>query len=295
MKSKSTINMLKKIWDTSPKDINGEVPIPSASQDTSFYNIFLEKNSSFPANYSTQQATLLMVVGGEAKIEVDGKILKMKAGTLLTLKRKIKYRILKLETTCYLVKIKFHISFKWIKFIHDLHLRSTREQKLAEIYSKRMLDKGYFYFLNSAKSLPSKLCVQLLHEYWESNLFTWNVGVYFTQLILVSSLERVRADNTELPVLNKENLIDYIDENYANINLTVAARHFGFSSSYFSRQVKKIMGTTFIRLVEKRRIEEAKRLRITKKYTINEIMQEVGYASKSFFYKKLKEEIDNIN
>lgn len=294
MKSKSTINMLKKIWDTSPNDINGEVPIPSASLDTPFYKIFLEKNASFPADYCTQQATLLMVVGGEAKIEVDGKILKMKAGTLITLKRKIRYRILKLETTCYLVKIKFHISFKWIKFIRNLHLRSMREQKLAEIYSERMLDKGYFYFLNSSKSLPSKLCVQLLHEYWESNLFTWNVGEYFTQLILVSSLERVRSDHSELPVLNKENLMDYIDENYVNITLTAAANHFGFSASYFSRQVKKIMGTTFIKLVEKRRIEEAKKLMLTKKYTISEIVQEVGYASKSFFYKKLKE-IDNMN
>lgn len=281
--------MLKKIWDSSPKDIDGEVAIPSASSETSFYNIFLEKNSTFPADYCTQQATLLMVVGGEAKIEVDGKIFAMKAGTLLTLRRKIKYRILKLEATCYLVKIKFHISFKWIKFIKHLHLRSSREQKLAEVYSRRMLDKGYFYFLNSSKCLPSKLCVQLLHEYWESNLFTWNVGEYFTQLILVSSLERVRAESSELPPLNKENLLDYIDENYSTINLTQAADYFGFSPSYFSRQVKKLMGKTFIQLVENRRMQEAKRLMATKKYTINEIIQEIGYASKSFFYKKLHE------
>lgn len=294
MKSKSTINMLKKIWDESPKNINGEVPIPTASLETSFYNIFLEKNSFFPADYCTQQATLLMVVGGEAKIEVDGKIFVLKAGTLLTLRKKIRYRILKLETTCYLVKIKFHISFKWIKFIKNLHLRSMREQKLAKIYSERMLDKGYFYFFNSSKCLPSKLCVQLLHEYWESDLFTWNIGEYFTQLILVSSLERIRAESSELPSLNEENLLDYIDENYVNITLTQAANHFGFSASYFSRQVKKLMGQTFIQLVEQRRMKEAKKLIATNKYTITEIVQEIGYASKSFFYKKLHD-IENLN
>ncbi len=85
-----------------------------------------------------------------------------------------------------------------------------------------------------------------------------------------------RSHNEQL----KAALLRYIEENYANRDLSVAsmARAFAISPSYLSHFFKEQTGVNALERVNRRRIERAKELLADRRLTISAVAQEVGYS-----------------
>ena len=85
-------------------------------------------------------------------------------------------------------------------------------------------------------------------------------------------------------------ILKYIEtESLEKISMTEYAKRCCYSPAYFSRIFKKCFGCTFTDFVKHTRIEKAKELLLNTSYSIDEIMNNVGYSDKKQFYKVFAE------
>ncbi len=80
-------------------------------------------------------------------------------------------------------------------------------------------------------------------------------------------------------------VIRYINENFDNkdLNFNYIVDKLKFNRSYLSREFKRRMGQNPSEYIFNIRIENAKKLLKTKKYTLEEVAQKVGYSDKGYF------------
>ena len=80
-------------------------------------------------------------------------------------------------------------------------------------------------------------------------------------------------------------LMHYLDP---NISITMVAQHFGYSESYSSLRLKRVLNKSFSSYIEELRIKKAKEYLTSGELNINEISQAVGYSSASVFGRAFK-------
>ena len=83
-----------------------------------------------------------------------------------------------------------------------------------------------------------------------------------------------------------QELSDYIDRNLgSDLTLSALAQRYFYNPSYLSRMFKKQFGASLTEHIGKRRISQAIHLLRETKLTVSEIATQVGYPSKSAFYR----------
>lgn len=98
--------------------------------------------------------------------------------------------------------------------------------------------------------------------------------------------EKRESNNFEL----KEKVLEYIDENYSdkNLSLLLVADYFKMSNSYLSRFFKDHTGYNFIDYLSRVRIQKAKDLMENDEASITDIADMVGYNSANSFIRAFK-------
>lgn len=90
---------------------------------------------------------------------------------------------------------------------------------------------------------------------------------------------------------NVEQIREYIDRNFANpdMGLALLSQEFSMSSAYLSRFIKAELGAGILDYVNKRRVEEARRLLKETNMTVKQIAETVGYISDITFIRVFKQ------
>ncbi|OMF29532.1 helix-turn-helix domain-containing protein [Paenibacillus sp. FSL H8-0259] len=98
--------------------------------------------------------------------------------------------------------------------------------------------------------------------------------------------ERKRSHNTEL----KDQLLEFIHENYADVNLglTHISERFRFHPTYVSKYFKEQTGTNVIDYINQYRIEEAKKILQQDELTVQEVSELVGFLNSNSFIRVFK-------
>jgi YesN/AraC family two-component response regulator len=91
-------------------------------------------------------------------------------------------------------------------------------------------------------------------------------------------------------IVLKENILEYIDKNYTDGNLSVClvASYFNLSESYFSQFFKEQIGDTFSSYIEKLRIGLACNLIKAGTLSVDQIAQKTGYNNTNSFRRAFK-------
>lgn len=82
-----------------------------------------------------------------------------------------------------------------------------------------------------------------------------------------------------------EEIIAYIEENYATVTVKDLVAKFHFNEDYYNRILKDKLGMTYLEYVQDIRLKNARRMLKTTKFTIDEVSEQVGYQNKGYFYK----------
>lgn len=98
--------------------------------------------------------------------------------------------------------------------------------------------------------------------------------------------ERQRSNS----VIHKKNIVDYIDREYHNpdISLTMVAERFNLSETYLSSLFKEQTGINFSDYLELIRMDKAKKLLCESELPVGEIARQVGYSSANTFGRAFK-------
>jgi AraC-like DNA-binding protein len=114
------------------------------------------------------------------------------------------------------------------------------------------------------------------------------VSMHIKHLMLVlvrhDTLGVLRTRNGTNPQLLRP-VLGYVEEHLSRkIELEQVSRLANMSYSYFSKYFKKVMGVSFTEYVNRKRIQKAERLLITRDMKITEVAAEVGIENMAHFY-----------
>ncbi|QHQ60894.1 helix-turn-helix domain-containing protein [Anaerocolumna sedimenticola] len=95
--------------------------------------------------------------------------------------------------------------------------------------------------------------------------------------------EKKKSRNNEL----KENIIHYLEENYTDSSLTMAAvsHKMRISEKYLCNFIKEQTGETFAVYLERIRIQHAKEYLITTNWSNEKVAEQTGFAAVNTFYR----------
>ncbi len=82
-----------------------------------------------------------------------------------------------------------------------------------------------------------------------------------------------------------EEITAYINDNLANISLAALTEEFHFQEDYFNRLLKLQAGLTYTEYLQQCRLKRAEELLLSTSYSIDHVMELIGYHNKGYFYK----------
>lgn len=285
----AALSMNQYLWDFLQNNSasSNELKLDPKDKEFNFYTIYLEGLPHEQVDYVTDTATLVFVLDGEGEVRFSHNSLNLTQGNIVFIEKNSQYSISS-PSRSLIIKFKMKPGFKWGDSL-DKNYQSREEEKTALRFEQGLVNEGYCFFKTTSVMKSSQYLSQLLEEYLNGSLFGNLAAQHYISLILITAL-RTQLINTSLIADNggfgKFSLEEYIDNHYNDINLTDTAAHFGFNKNYFSSLVKEKTGKSFVEHVDQRRMKEAKRLLALPNISLEEIIQRVGFSSKSFFYKK---------
>ena len=86
-------------------------------------------------------------------------------------------------------------------------------------------------------------------------------------------------------------VLDYINVHFTEpIRLHWLAEKYNYNPAYFGRLFRRSYGTSFEAYLQKKRISYAKELLVTTNYSVDNILQKIGYTNKNNFYRAFLED-----
>ena len=91
---------------------------------------------------------------------------------------------------------------------------------------------------------------------------------------------------------NLEQILRYIQRNYATVSLTELAKEFGYTAPYLSKAIAKYCGMSFVEYRNRERLTAATALLLSSRYTIEDISRQCGFVSQSNFYVQFRKKYE---
>ncbi|WP_028559956.1 AraC family transcriptional regulator [Paenibacillus pinihumi] len=109
----------------------------------------------------------------------------------------------------------------------------------------------------------------------------------------LSSLESIKQLREHKFYRKIEEIMHYIQENYADSSLSVEAlaEAAGYTPNYFSKLFKEVTGINSGEFIRKVRMEKAKELLKNEEYRVSEVAEMCGYPNSSYFYSAFKKDV----
>ena len=82
-----------------------------------------------------------------------------------------------------------------------------------------------------------------------------------------------------------EEITQFMNEHLADISLAALTQEFHFQEDYFNRLLKSHAGLTYTEYLQQCRLKRAEELLLSTSYSIDYIMELIGYHNKGYFYK----------
>lgn len=266
-----------------------ELEIISKNFKFPWYKLYVEKRHLEWITYKTEKPNLLFCVNGDAEIQIENQIINLSTGNILVLKENLSYKIRILNDKTILIKFKLAPDFSWKEIFADMYSPTVEETEVKNIFEKKYKENGYIKLKNNNAMMSNQILRRAIEEYIQGGMYVIPINMSYLRLAAFLSLREqlfVTLPTAKTGGFNPEILTQYINTNFANISLEKAANYFGFNKNYFSSLVKKKTGKSFMEQVDERRMTEAIRLLRNPNISLKEIIKQLGYSSKSFFYKK---------
>ena len=99
--------------------------------------------------------------------------------------------------------------------------------------------------------------------------------------------QRLTQDRVDQAQSLEKEILDYIEQNYANqqLSITSITEHFRISAPTLQKRMNACVGKTFSAYVEELRMNKARKLLLSTELTIQEISESIGYTNTNSFYK----------
>lgn len=249
------------------------------------------KKREFIGLHHHDYCEIVYCVGGICTALIGNKKYKIKEGELLLIHSHEPHDVGTTES-----EAEYYV----LRFLPDVII--TTEMRVSE-YSYLMLitnsDKKYQSHFPSFEfpiGMIETLMQKIANECNEKKLGYETIMRSDTISILFYIIRKWNEKHPELleSEISKENeivlkkAIEYIEENYADVDEKKCADHVFVSTAHLSRLFKRGVKTTFNAFVNEIKLKEAQRLLSSEKMSVTDVANQVGYTDVSYFIKIFK-------
>ena len=249
--------------------------------------ITMRKHTRFIAfpEHTHDYVELIYMCKGSTTHIVEGKEIKLCEGELLFLGQGIRHSIKKAEQNDIAVNFIILPHF----FVDTLYAMGENESPIKRFFVNCLCgndSNSYLHFNVSGETEVQNLMENLILIVMSDTLskrkqLQMTMALIFMQLI--SHTDKLIAELNENTVVFK--ILDYIETNYINGNLSEAAQLFHYDVSWLSRETLRKTGKTFTQLMQEKRLSQAAFLLKSTNKSFADISVAVGYENTSYFHK----------
>ena len=183
-------------------------------------------------------------------------------------------------------------------FFNSMFMSSLSENDIMSkfiikaIYYKKEYSE-YLLFPSSNNEFIQIIMKRLLCECFDKKVaFDTAVNAYiillFTEFLRDYKNNMGDSNVKDLNIAIITEIKNYLYKNYKVANLKTTSEYFHFNADYLSKLIKNLTGDNFTSLLQYIKLKETCTLLKNSDYTIEEIMNRVGYSNMSYFYKLFK-------
>ncbi|WP_285122010.1 helix-turn-helix domain-containing protein, partial [Lactococcus petauri] len=153
------------------------------------------------------------------------------------------------------------------------------------IYQFSTMDDVHFYILSLLKQVV-KMC------YFNNKLTKAAFVLLIVEMSqMTDSCLCLHDSDISNNVLAKE-ILNFIENNIRTVSLENISQKFHFHPNYLSALIKKETGCSYSEWLIKFRIDYAKKYLSQTDLSVQQIIEEVGYSDKTYFFKLFKEHVN---
>jgi len=164
------------------------------------------------------------------------------------------------------------------------------------IYEKKDQEKALIIRSQKENPFITKRFNSILETLYDNKPYADLIVNHLVQILFIEIVHNIDVEDyiyqegTHNKTINILEVLNYIQNNYADVTLSEVANRFYFDADYLSKIIKNFTNQTFIQFVQKQRLTNAAILINNSKLTVEEIAHQVGYANMNYFYKLFKNE-----
>ena len=249
--------------------------------------ITMRKHTRFIAfpEHTHDYVELIYMCQGSTTHIVEGKEIKLCEGELLFLGQGIRHSIKKAEENDIAVNFIILPHF----FGDTLYAMGENESLIKRFFVNCLCgndSNSYLHFnvsdVTEVQNLMENLILIVMSDTPNKRKqLQMSMALIFMQLI--AHTDKLIAELNEDTALFK--ILDYIETNYINGNLSEASQIFHYEISWLSREILKKTGKTFTQLMQEKRLSQAAFLLKNTNKNFTDISVAVGYENTSYFHK----------
>ena len=249
--------------------------------------ITMRKHTRFIAfpEHTHDYVELIYMCQGSTTHIVEGKEIKLCEGELLFLGQGIHHSIKKAEQNDIAVNFIILPHF----FSDTLYAMGENESPIKRFFVNCLCgndSNSYLHFnvsdVTEVQNLMENLILIVMSDTPNKRKqLQMSMALIFMQLI--AHTDKLIAELNEDTALFK--ILDYIETNYINGNLSEASQIFHYEISWLSREILKKTGKTFTQLMQEKRLSQAAFLLKNTNKNFTDISVAVGYENTSYFHK----------
>lgn len=232
---------------------------------------------------------LSFMLEGELDMYIEGKKIKMKSGDLCLMDKNVAHSTEIAGDDVWMFNILMTADFFDTIFMYLFSDDNYISNYIINSLYSESKKKNYIYYHITEHSFVEQLMEQIICEYFLEN--PRNKGKMISCLcILFIEISRATEQNDEETIRKnnskiQKDVVEYLKEHYKDATLQSVAKHMCFHPNYLSTLLKMETGRGFKDILLDIRMKEAEKLLRKTDAKIEDIVEQIGYANESYFYK----------
>ena len=139
------------------------------------------------------------------------------------------------------------------------------------------------------RDMVLEMCMESLAEdEYSDNLMAHMTSILFSKLMRSYARTALVSGRRGKDFEDQIEIVTYLQKNYRAATLSSTAEHFGYSTAYCSKLIKKTTGTNFVDLLREIRMKQAERLLRATPASLEDIAERIGYENAGTFIRVFK-------
>ncbi|MBP5840834.1 helix-turn-helix domain-containing protein [Lactiplantibacillus plantarum] len=265
-------------------------------------DIYVSKHNRYAAypEHTHQFLELNYMYAGHCVQYIDGQKVELQAGDVVLLNVGSSHSLEALGDDDILINILFRNKSIHLDLLDKLYdSDSILFNFLMNTTTKSQTEPAYILFRKRGNSDVIRIIDTILSEYYFSRNFSNQIISSYLPILLISL---VRDYQSEIMNKSKQRLNDpvmltvlkSIEQNYATVSLQSVAKELNYNRYYLSNLIKKKTGQTFTELLNQQKLLQAQLLITSTKLPISQIIRQVGFSNKNYFYSKYQQKYGHL-